>query len=111
MIDKKKIPGEISKEQADAAIMIENLSQDILKSLKKGSSDVDIQLLMDAIEAYASYPNYHEASVKRWKERIGEITKLLELQYIKVQDQLKEMMANNPKIAAYNKATSVEEEE
>lgn len=111
MSDKEENTGELTEDQKEAAKMIESLSQDILNQLEAGNMDVDIQLLMDAIEAYAAHPNYNAESVKRWRDRIGQITKLLEVQYAKVQEELKEVMKNNPKISAYDKANSMKEDE
>lgn len=111
MSNKEENTGELTEDQKEASIMIDALSEEILKKLETGDMNVDIKLLMDAIEAYASHPNYDVESVKKWKDRIGQITKLLEVQYSKVQKELKEIMKNNPKISAYDKANAVEDEE
>ena len=111
MENKEENQHPISAEQKEAAIMIEALSEDILNKLKAGETDVDVQLLMNAIEAYASYPNYDKEAAQRWKSRIQEITRLLEAQYKKVQEELQQIVKNNPKITAYDKASTIDEED
>lgn len=111
MENKEENPQPITEEQKEAATMIESLSEDILNKLRSGDTDVDVQLLMNAIETYASFPNYDKEAATRWKGRLEEITKLLEIQYKKVQDELQQIVKNNPKITAYDKASAIEEED
>lgn len=111
MSDKEEMTEKLTEEQIKAAEMIDNLSEEILEELRKGNTEVDIKLLMESIEAYASYPTFHEPSVSKWKDRLGEITSLLEVQYQKIQEELKDIVENNPKISAYDKANEVEGEE
>lgn len=94
---------EITEEQKQAALMIEVLSNDILEKLKAGENDVDIQLLMDAIEAYAAFPNFDAEEVKKWKARISEITKHLEKQYQQVQAELSDLVEKNPHLVESKK--------
>lgn len=99
-----------NEDQSEVAANVENILQNILKELEAGNTDVDIEKLLNSIETYSSFPDFEKEKVQRWKENIEQITKLLEAQYLKVQQELQEMMQNNPKIAAYDKANDIEED-
>jgi|GEM_PF-2681465 len=101
---------ELAKEQADIAIMIESLVDETLKKLKEGDTNVDIETLMETIKIYSSYPSFHEPSVVRWKEKLAEITLILEAHYKKLEEELQTMVKNNPQVSAYDKANNLEEE-
>jgi hypothetical protein len=98
-----------NEEQEQYAALIERLSVDTLKDLQAGNTNVDIAGLMQAIEAYSKFPNYYKPAVERWKARLAEITQVLEAQYKKVQEEIKNMTDNNPKLNTYNKTTNIEE--
>ncbi len=98
-----------NEEQEKYAALIEELSIETLKSLKAGDTNLDIAGLMQAIEAYSKFPNYYKPSVERWKARLAEITEILEAQYKKVQEEIKNLTDNNPKLNAYNKNLNIEE--
>jgi len=92
-----------NEEQERYAELIESISTDILAALKTGNINVDVAGLMQAIEAYAKFPNHYKPAVERWKARLSEITDILEAQYTKVQQEIKNLTDNNPKLSAYNK--------
>jgi hypothetical protein len=98
-----------NEEQEQYAALIERLSVETLETLKAGNTNVDIAALMQAIEAYSKFPNYYKPAVERWKARLAEITEILENQYKKVQEEIKNLTDNNPKLSAYNKSTNIEE--
>lgn len=98
-----------NEEQEQYAAVIERLSVETLEALKAGDTNVDIAGLMQAIEAYSQFPNYYKPAVERWKGRLAEITGILEEQYKKVQEEIKNLTDNNPKLNAYNKSTKIEE--
>jgi len=97
------------EEQEKFAALIEALSIDTLEAMKAGDINVDIEPLMNAVEAYSSFPQYNKIAVERWKNRLAEITDLLQEQYKKVQEEIKTLTDNNPKLAAYTKNTEIEE--
>lgn len=101
---------ENQKEQ-ELSKKVTELSKNVLQALEDGKDEVQIEELMSAVEEYTSLPNHSIESIKKWQGDIAEITKLLEAQYLKVQEELRGMVQNNPKLAAYSKAGSVEEEE
>lgn len=98
-----------NEEQEQYAALIERLSVETLEALKAGNTNVDIAALMKAIEAYSKFPNYYKPAVERWKARLAEITGILEEQYKKVQEEIKNLTDNNPKLNAYNKSNNIEE--
>ncbi len=99
------------KTEHEQSKLVNELSAKVLKDLKEGIADTDVEGLMKAVEAYTSLPNHKVESIKKWQEDISLITQLLEAQYVKIQEELRGMVENNPKLAAYNKADAIEEEE
>lgn len=91
--------------------LIDTLSVKVLEDLEAGEYETDVEALMDAIETYTSLPNQDVKSIKKWQERVFKITQILETQYTKVQEELKDLVHNNPKLSAYGKAASMTREE
>ncbi len=98
-----------NEEQDKFAALIERLSVETLEALKAGETNVDIASLMKAIESYAAFPNYYKPAVERWRGRLAEITQILEEQYKRVQEEIKALTDNDPKLKAYSKNTNIEE--
>ena len=110
-MNKPRMTEEQIKHQAKFAEKIEILSVEVLKDLEEGKMEVDIEPLMSSIEEYAKFPDFDDEQVTKWQERVSKITELLEAQYEKVQEELQNLVENNPKLAAYDKADQVDKEE
>lgn len=99
------------KIEKEKSMLIDQLSKKVLDDLKNGNSETHVEELMQAVEEYAALPNHNMDSIKQWQEDIAEITKLLEAEYLKIQEELKGLVENNPKISAYDKASEAAAEE
>lgn len=102
---KYKMPNKTheAKKQEEFAGLVEKLSIETLNSLQDGEKNVDIAPLMHAIDAYSKFPQYNKAAVEEWKYRLEQIMTILEGSYKMVQEELKALTENNPKLAAYTK--------
>lgn len=98
------------KEQKQAEL-VESLTDQVLIDIEEGKNSDKVELMTAAMEEYVTLPNHNIESIKKWQIKISKITQLLEAQYIQIQDDLRNMVEQDPKLSAYNKADQLKEEE